>query len=286
MAINLAAKYEKKVQERFSIGSKTDAYAGHDYDFTGVKTIKIYSIDTVATTDYTRSGTTRFGTLTELGDATQELTLAKDRAFTFSIDAGNASEQFNIKQANACLKREIDEVITPEIDKYRLASWAAGKGLTTGTTILTQEEAAALTKSTIVEAIFKANATMSDNLVPLAGRTLFIPELTFVMFKLSDIVMGADGVAAENIRRGYKGTIDGVDVVTVPSSLFPTGFNFILKHKSATVDPMKLKNYRVHKNPMGVDGDVVEGRYIYDSFVLDSKAKGILVSKTKTSSGT
>ena len=277
MAINLASKYEKKVQERFSIGSKTDAYAGHDYDFTGVKTIKIYSIDTVSTTDYTRSGTARFGSLTELGDATQELTLAKDRAFTFSIDAGNASEQFNIKQANACLKREIDEVITPEIDKYRLASWAAGKGLTSGYSILTQADGT-LTKANIVEAIFTANATMSDNLVPLTGRTLFIPELNFVKFKLSDIVMGADAIAVENVRKGYKGTIDGVDVVTVPSSLFPAGFNFILKHKSATVDPMKLKNYRVHKNPMGVDGDVVEGRYIYDSFVLDSKAKGVLVS--------
>lgn len=279
MAINLADKYAKKVQERFSIGSKTDAYAGHAYDFTGVKTIKIYSIDTVATTDYTRSGTARFGALTELGDTTQELTMAVDKAFTFSIDAGNAAEQFNIKHANACLKREIDEIITPEIDKYRLNAWATGKGLSTGYSILTQADGA-LTADDIVEAIFNANATMSDNLVPLTGRTLFIPELTFVKFKLSSIVMGADGVAAENIRKGYKGTIDGVDVVTVPSSLFPAGFNFILKHSGASVDPFKLKNYRVHKNPMGVDGDVVEGRYMYDSFVLDTKAKGILVSTT------
>ena len=54
MAINLAKKYEKKVQERFSIGSITDKYAGHDYDFNGVDAITIYSVDTVATTNYTR----------------------------------------------------------------------------------------------------------------------------------------------------------------------------------------------------------------------------------------
>lgn len=278
MAINLAAKYEKKVAERFSLGSKTDAAAGHDYDFAGVKTIKIYSIDTVAMTDYTRSGTARFGALTELGDTMQELTLAKDRAFTFSIDAGNASEQFNVKQANAALKRQIDEVVTPEIDAYRLSAWATGKGLTDGEILSSVD--GELTADNIVEAIFTANAKMSDEKVPLNGRTLFIPELTFVKFKLSSIVMGADGIAAENLRRGYKGTIDGTAVVTVPSSLFPAGVNFLLKHKGATVDPMKLKNYRVHKNPMGVDGDVVEGRIIYDSFVLDTKAKAILVSKT------
>lgn len=283
MAINLAEKYSQKVQERFTIGSKTDRYCGHDYEFTGVKTIKIYSVDTVPTTNYTRTGTARFGSLTELGDTTQEMTLAKDKAFTFSIDAGNASEQFNIKQANKCLKREIDEVITPEIDKYRLEKWIAGNGLSSGKSVLTSKDGV-LTKANIVEKIFTANATMSDEKVPTTGRVLFIPELTFLKFKLADVVMGgSDTLTAENIRRGYRGTIDGVDVVTVPSSIFPAATNFILKYKGATVDVMKLKNYRVHKNPMGVDGDVVEGRYIYDSFVLDTKCKGIYVSSTATS---
>lgn len=283
MAINLAQKYSQKVQERFTIGSKTDRYCGHDYEFTGVKTIKIYSVDTVATTNYTRTGTARFGSLTELGDTTQEMTLAMDKAFTFSIDAGNASEQFNIKQANKCLKREIDEVITPEIDKYRLEKWVAGNGLSSGKSVLSSKDGV-LTKANIVEKIFTANATMSDEKVPTTGRVLFIPELTFLKFKLADVVMGgSDTLTAENIRRGYRGTIDGVDVVTVPSSIFPAATNFILKYKGATVDVMKLKNYRVHKNPMGVDGDVVEGRYIYDSFVLDTKCKGIYVSSTATS---
>ena len=282
MAINLAEKYSQKVQERFSVGSKTDRYCGHDYEFTGVKTIKIYMVDTVANTDYKREGTTRFGTLTELGDTTQEMSLAMDRAFTFSIDAGNASEQFNIKQANKCLKRQIDEVITPEIDTYRFQKWMSGNGLSSGKAVLSSKDGV-LTKTNIVEKIFTANATMSDKKVPTTGRVLFIPELTFLKFKLADVVMGgADTLTAENIRRGYRGTIDGVDVVTVPSSIFPTTANFILKYKGATVDVMKLKNYRVHKNPMGVDGDVVEGRFIYDSFVLDTKADGIYVSLTAT----
>lgn len=276
--INLASKYSTKVAERFALGSKTDKYVGKDYDFVGVKTIKIWSVDTVAMNDYTRDGSTRFGALTELGDTTQELTLAKDRAFTFSIDAGNASEQFNIKQANAALKRQIDEVVTPEIDKYRLAAWASGKGLTDPSAILTAT--GSLAKNTILDAIFTAGATMSDNLVPAMGRTLWISEQDYVKFKLSDVVLGgSDSLTAENVRRGYKGTIDGMDVVTVPGSYMPEGVNFIIKYKGATVDPMKLKNYRVHKNPMGVDGDVVEGRIIYDSFCLDSKAKGIFVHK-------
>lgn len=280
MAINLAEKYASKVQERFTLGSKTDAYAGHDYEFTGVKTIKIYSIDTVPLTDYTRSGTARFGTLVELGDTTQELTLTQDKSFTFSIDAGNASEQFNIKHANRALKRQIDEVVTPTIDAYRLAKWVAGNGLTAGNTILTSNDGV-LDKDTIVEAIFTASAMMSDNMVPAANRVLFIPELVYTQFKLASVVMGgADSLTAENVRKGYQGTINGMSVVTMPATLFPAGYNFIIKYRGATVDPVKLRNYRVQKNPMGVDGDVVEGRVIYDSFVLDSKCKGIFASST------
>ena len=280
MAINLAEKYAKKVQERFSLGSLTDRYVGKDYDFDGVNKITIYKIDTVATTNYTRSGTARFGSLTELGDTVQTMTLTQDKAFTFSIDAGNKAQQFNIKQANACLKREIDEVITPEIDTYRMLKWTSGNGLSTGFSVLSSNDGV-VTKTNILEKIFEAGAQMSNEKVPKVGRTLFIPELTFVKFKLSDVVTGStDTPTTENVRRGYRGQIDGMDVVTVPSSIFPANINFFIKLKGATVDAMQLKNYRVHKNPMGVDGDVVEGRYIYDSFVLDTKAKGIYVSKT------
>lgn len=278
MAINLGEKYSTKVAERFKLASKTDDACGHDYEFSGVKSIKIYSINTVPTTNYTRSGTARFGTLNELEDTIQELSMDVDKAFTFSIDAGNAAEQFNIKHANKCLKREWDEVCTPEIDKYRFNAWVTGNGLSSGFAVTTSTDGA-LTKANIVEKIFEGSAQMSDDLVPAVGRTIFIPELTYVKFKLADVVIGGEQLNAEAVRKGYKGTIDGMRVVTVPSGYLPSGVNFMIKYKGSTVDPMKLKNLRVHKNPMGVDGDVVEGRYMYDSFVLDNMAKGIYVSK-------
>lgn len=279
MAINLAAKYESKVAERFSIGSRTDAYAGHDYEFTGVKTIKIYSVDTVPLVDYTRDGVNRFGIPSELGDTVQELTLTQDKGFTYTIDAGNAGEQFNIKGANNSLKRQIDEVITPHIDAYRLSAWANGKGLSEGFEVLSSTDGS-LAKNTIIEKIYNGAAAMSDAKVPENNRVIFIPELEFVKFKLSEVVMGGgSNLTDENIRRGYKGTINGMSVVTVPASLFPEGVNFIIKYKGASVDPMKLKKYKIHKDPPGISGDLVEGRIIFDSFVLDSKCKGIYVSR-------
>ena len=278
--INVASLYEKKLEERFSIGSKTNAFAGKKYDFIGAKSIEIITADRVDLVDYTRSGQNRFGTIYELGDTKQTLTMTRDRAFTFSIDKANASDQFNIKQANARLKDHWDNVVTPEVDKWRLAKWAAGNGLTTGNTILTNATPAALSKANILEAIFNASAAMSDELVPTTNRVLFIGELDFVKFQLADQVVGGAQLNKQAIAQGYKGTIDGIQIVTVPSSYMPAKTGFIMKWKGATVDPIKLKTLRVQRTPLGIDGDVVEGHIYYDAFVLDAKCKGVYAYKT------
>lgn len=271
--INLATKFSPKVAERFSHASFTDAYAGKEYDFSGVKSIKIYSVDTVAMTDYSRTGTTRFGTLEELGDSVQEMTMTKDRAFTFSIDKGNQAQQYNIKAATKALKREIDEVTTPEIDKYRMQQWAAGKGLT--------NVDASLTKSNILEAILTGSMKMSNELVPKKNRALFIKESLFLYCKLADQIVGIDSLGEKAITNGAVGTIDQMKVIPVPDSYFPANTNFIIKYKGCSVDPIQLKTYRILTDQMGVDGDVVEGRVIYDSFVITTKNKGIFTSTTE-----
>ncbi len=267
--INLADKYSKKVAERYALGSITDAFAGKEYDFSGVKSIKVYSVDTVAMNDYARTGTDRFGNLEELGDTVQEMAMTKDRSFTYSIDKGNAAQQFNVKSATRSLKRQIDEVVTPEIDKYRLNAWATGTGVLTGT--------ASITKSNAIETIMTGGMAMSNALVPKKNRTLFIKESIYLHAKLSDQIIGIEKLGVKAVKDGSVGTLDGMKVVPVPDSYFPEGVNFIIKYKNATVDPVQLKTYRVLTEQRGVDGDVVEGRIIYDSFVLSAKAKGIYV---------
>ena len=272
MAVNLASKFDPKVAERFSLRSITDAYCGKDYEFTDVDTIKVYTVDTVPTTDYTRSGLNRFGTANELGDTVQTMTLRKDKAFCFTIDKGNNAEQYNVKQSNKCLKRELDEVITPEIDTYRLAQWAAGAGLTSTD--------AALDSSTVLEAMFDAMSQMSNKLVPRTNRTFFIEETLYNKLLLSNQIVGIDSLGSKTISSGKPGPINGANVVPVPSIYMPENTNFILKYKNCTVDANKLADYRIHADPPGISGALVEGRIIYDSFVLTTKANGIFVSKS------
>ncbi len=270
MAINLTTKFSNKVDERFRLESLTDAHAGHSYEFSGVGGIKVFSVDTVPVVDYTRSGQSRFGTAVELGDTVQELMMSQDKAFTFTVDAGNAADQLNVKHVARRLRVNWDEVATPMIDKYRLRRWMDGAGLG-------KVESTALTSSTVMKAIFEAGAAMSNALVPTAGRTLFISQSLYVSAKLSDQIMGIERLGEKALAKGVVGRLDGMQVVPVPDSYLPGGVQFFIKYKNATVDPVKLQTFRVHKNPPGIDGDLGECRFYYDAFVLGNKVKGLYV---------
>ena len=84
--INLASKYSKQVDERFHRESQAVLALSNDHQFTGVQTVKVYSVPIVPMGDYQRSGANRYGSASDLTRNVQELTVRRDRAFTFIID--------------------------------------------------------------------------------------------------------------------------------------------------------------------------------------------------------
>ena len=222
MAVNYTVKYSDKIAERFKIGSLTDSACGHDYSFVGAKTVKVYSVDTVTLGDFQRdAGSNRFGAVANLGDTVQELTMSQDKAFTFAIDAGDMSDQAIQKSAGKALRREIDEVVNPTMDKYRLNAWATKAGST-------HEISAAPTKSTIVEAILDLNAMLTDALVPAEGRTLFIPTSMYKLLKQNPDFISVDALGKQALSKGEVGMVDGCVVKPVPTSWMPSGVHFMI----------------------------------------------------------
>ena len=273
MALNYTTKYSPLIADRFKQQSFTEKYAGTKFDFDGAQSIVVYTVDKAQLGDYNRSAAgSRFGDVAELGDTKQVMTMTQDKAFTFSIDHGNSADQLNVKHCNEQLKSNWDEVCTPTIDKYRFNVWASGAGLS--------KTGAALTKDTVAEVIMTAAAEMSNVLVPRSGRVIFVSESVYILTKLASEVVGIDTLGREAISNGVIGRLDGMDVVAVPDIYMPAGVSFIIKHKDATADPMKLKTMRVQKNPVGIDGDVGECRFYHDAFVLDSKLNGLFVYST------
>lgn len=272
MAINLTTKFAPYVDEKFYTDSKKQILTNNDFDWTGAHTVKIYKISTGSMNDYGREGAaegnwSRYGEVENLNATTEEFTLSKDRSFTFAIDKLDTDETAQTLAASTALGRQQREVIIPEVDTYVLGKMCTGAG--------TKPTAAKLTAENICSEILKANNTLDNAEAPETGRVLVVtPDIHLLMKQSKDIVMDTD--IGNDLRiKGVISNLDGVNIIKVPAARLPKGFGFMLAHPCATVAPTKLESYNTHDNPPGINGQLVEGRIVYDAFVLENKAKAI-----------
>lgn len=231
--------------------------------------------------DYDRSGQgenwSRYGAIEALSATTQEMTLKRDRSFTFAIDKLDDDETARQLQAAAALARQLREVVVPEIDSHTYAAMTTSAGH--------KPAAVALTPDNIYGEILKASEALDDAETPETNRVLLVPPATYALMKKSrDIALESD-IGQEQRLRGVIGILDGASVVKVPAVRLPAEFGFMLAHPSATVCPLKLEDYNIHDNPPGISGSLVEGRVCYDTFVLDNKKTAIYYQAVASGGG-
>lgn len=280
MSINLTEKFLPYVDEKFSTESKKSLLTNNDFDWTGAHTVKVYKISTGSMNDYDRQGTgsgatgSRYGKVESLDATTEEFTLKKDRSFTFVIDKLDTDETAQQLQGASALARQQRLVVIPEVDKYTYDVMCAGAG--------SKPKAKALTDTNIYDEIIGASNTLDNNEVPETGRVLVVtPDTYLLMKKCKDIVMETE-VGADMKIRGVIGNLDGMQVIKVPANRLPANFGFMIAHPCATVAPTKLEDYKIHEDAPGVSGALVEGRIVYDAFVLENKKNAIYYQEVAT----
>lgn len=271
-SINLTTVFQPYTDEQFSTESKKTLLTNQDFTWTGAHTVKVYKISTAAMTDYGRSGPTsgnwsRYGAVSSLDATTEELTLSKDRSFTFAIDKLDTDETAQQLAAASALARQQREVVIPEVDKYVYGVMATKAG--------TKPAALALTAENIYTEILKGSQALDDAEVPESERVLVVTPATYLLMKqCKDITMETD-IGNDMRLKGVVSNLDGMSVQKIPAARLPENFGFMIAHPCATVAPVKLDDYKIHQDPPGISGALVEGRICYDAFVLDNKTKAI-----------
>ena len=286
---NLAEKYADKVAERFKLQSLATGFTNRDFNWTGVKTLWVYSIQTVALQNYGRhgalfggSGASRYGTLTDLQDEAQELQVSQDKSFTFVIDKGDKADSMNVRDAGKALRREIDEVIVPTQDRYTFYK-IANAAYTNGNVNATKQ---ALTKATAYAAFLEGQKALDNKFVPAGGRIAAVNASTLALLKQDSSFVLASELGQKMLINGQVGELDGVKIVKVPDNYLPSNCSFIITHPSVTVKAEKLADYKIHTDPPFISGNLVEGRVYYDAFVLNAKKDGAYAYFTSASAPT
>jgi len=295
--INLADKYSKKIVDKFYVDSVVLGKTSKEYDWDGVQSIKVWTINTYAPTDYAKPGNdnaitgahARYGSTYEVADTVQVMTLTQDKAVSLSVDKGNNTEQMLIKNAGTVMARELREQFVPMFDKYALARWSGQMATAPSWAAnITTSADGALAKNTIVEKIFDGVTAIRNAGTDVSDAYCYIGESLFAKLLLSNEFVNYQNPAfgERNLERGVMGKVRGVEVVPVPDDYFTTagnanlnaGINFMIVKKSVVLTPTKIKDAKVHSDPVGISGALLEVRWLFDAFALNTKAKGIYVS--------
>jgi hypothetical protein len=264
--VNLAQKFSPKLDEAFARKSYTDAYINKDYDFDGVNSIKVYNLDPVALKDYDVSNNTnRYGGFSEITDTVATYTLANDKTFQTTLDRINQDDSAMAKTAGKWLGIQMNQVVVPEIDKNRFAT--AVNYATTNTQ--TAPYVAANVKTLMREMVKEANEVNA----PVDGRVFFVSPEAAV--DLEDILTPYMSYTSDKIMTEHCpiGKLFGVPVVEVPTDLLPTDVMVIFWHKSAILGARKLTETKILDGAFVLSGNIIQGRFRYDSFVLPGTNK-------------
>jgi len=276
MTVNLATKYSAELDQLWTKPSYTDAWVNKKYQFDGVKSVTVYTVTSVDPSDYDRTSTgDRFGGNNELEDTIATYTLTKDKGFKIAIDRGNFEQGMRAKQAAKVMRIEMNEKIVPMIDADRFAT-AAAKAEATGQVITAGLDA--------YEDTLDMGVYLDEAKAPLEGRALFVTPEFYKGIKLAiEKSVEASKYNSELVGKGFVGELDGVPVVKVPSSYFPAGVKAILLHRDALLGVRQITETRIKTDSEFVSGSLLIGRFIFGSFILDAKKKGVAIVKSAQS---
>lgn len=275
-SINLATKYSSKLDQLFTAGSYTDRYINKKYNFSGAKTVEVYTVTTVDPTNYDRTNTgDRFGGNNELEDVITAYTISNDKSFKIAIDDGNYEQQALAKKAGEVMRAEMEEKVIPMIDANRLNKAAIGAAAVS--------QYYSPTSNKPYEDVLKMSAALDESKAPQSGRVLWVTPAFYNLIKgeITTQVL-ASGYNDKLVGRGFVGELDGTPVVKVPSSYFPTNTSAIMVHRDALLGVDQIKTTRIITDSELVDGKVLVGRFIFDSFILNGKKYAVAAIGTGT----
>lgn len=267
MAIHVSEKTLKKIDQVYTHASYFASRVAGDINFVDTGVINMFSPVTVPLSNYTMSGTNRYGTPTDMQNEVQTFVLSQDKGFSIVLDKRNQKQVSGTFGAGARMRQQVEEQAIPTQDKWVAAAWVKDAGKVAGV--------AAPAKNTILEMLSDAGVAMDNALVPSENRYCAIGATLFGKLRLSDAVIALEGTGNKAVKKGAMGEAMGFEIVKVPDSYLPANCYFLCWHQKSVENPHQIADTKIHQDPPGISGDLLEGRFLYDGFVKGKKSGGV-----------
>lgn len=293
-AVNYAESYERALAQAYpnvlNFGELYNVANNKTYKFVDSKTIHIPSISVSGRKNVNRDAID--GSFQRNIDNEYETkTLTFYREWSTSIDPADVMDTNMVLTITNATQVFNETQKFPEKDAYTIskiyADWTA-EGKTADKTVLTVDN--------ILAVFDKLMEAMDEALVPSQGRLLYVtPAVKTLLKQASNITLYKDVASQANINRVVD-RLDEVKLITVPSFLmktaydFTTGFkpsttakqiNIFLVHPTAILTPNKYAFVGMEAPAAGTKGDYIYYEKEYsDVFILNNRTGAIAFNIT------
>lgn len=295
-AVNYAEAYERALAQAYpnvlNFGELYNVANNQTYKFVDSKTIHIPSISVTGRKNVNRDAID--GNFQRNVDNSFETkTLTFYREWSTSIDPADVLDTNMILTIQNATKVFNEEQKFPEKDAYTIskiyADWTAeGK----------EADKTALTIDNVLVVFDKLMEAMDEALVPSAGRLLYVtPAVKTLLKQASQIGLSRKVNGSEKVIDRVVDRLDEVTLITVPSFLMKTAYNFttgfepsgsakqinlFLVHPSAILTPSKYAFVGMEAPAAGTKGDYIYYEKEYaDVFILNNRTGAIAFNITE-----
>lgn len=282
LPVTYAEKYSPVVDQRFALGSLTNSIVNQNFDWVGVSTVHVFSRDLATLNNYSTTGTNRYGTPAELGNADQELTLTQDKSMTWTIDRKSMDDTMGTMEAAATLAENIDNVVIPAIDTYRLGVIAGAAPTAGAVSGVSHIVTSATSASNAYEIFLNLQELLDNDKAPVGGRVAVVTPAFYNFLKLNQNFVRSGDLSQRMLLNGQVGEVDGVSIIKVPTSYMPANTDLLITNPLVAPGPIKLREFKIHFDAPGISGALCEARFRYDCFALNKKKDAIAVHKLPT----
>lgn len=268
MAINLVQKYHDKLVMALQYASNLAGKTTNEYKLDGGEGIYLTSMDAISLNNYSKTATSnRYGTPAEVQDSQQYIAWDYDKSYSATVDKANYQDGGYMKTAGAVIEEQNNEVVAPFIEQnfYAKLLQKAGKSIT----------GAAPSASTIMGRITAIEAAMRNARIPKTDRYLAIGTSNLQLIRQS--LTNCDTVTDKMLIKGLVGKIGTLNVLEVADDDLPANVYMIAWWKKSVVLAFDIKEAKVHQDPPGINGALIEFRVRGVADVVGKHCNGVVV---------
>lgn len=264
---NLASKFAGSFEKQWNAQSYVKPHTNGNLNFDGVDTLEVYVPTTVPYHEFDRdAAANRYGDPKNIIPNSHRYRMLMDMAYTGVIELGSAKSRTIGTATGEWIKNQNESEVIPYEDRYALKKFA---------NLGTIKEAGSLTGDTALAALENARREFVNKRVPNSNRVVWASPEFVGLIAESKQFTEIEKLTVDAVRKGELGQCKTFRIIEVPEDIMPTGVHFLAAHQSALVQADKLNELKIHSNPQGYSGPLIEARNLFDAFVIGSLAKGV-----------